>query len=93
MVTDAIVLDVVEDWPAAQVRNGPSGLVEFHQGLALGLDVVNAEAKMLEDGSSWTRQAELGERYLCVAETVPSLNSRSLDGESWDVAQKDGLMV
>ena len=93
MVPDAIVLDVVEDWPAAQVRNGPSVLVELHQGLALGLNVVNAEPKMLEDSPSWTGQTELGERYLCVAEAVPSLNSRSFDGESWDVARKDGLLV
>ena len=93
MVPDAIVLDVAEDWPAAQVRNGPSGLVELHQGLALGLDVVNAETKVLEDSTSWTGQSELGERYLCVAEAVPSLNSRSLDRKCWGVARKDRLLV
>lgn len=93
MVPNSIVLDVVEDWPAAQVRNRSSGLVEFHQSLALGLDVVDAKAKVLEDSSSRAGQTELSERYLRMAEAVPSMNGRGLDGKSRNIARQDGLLV
>mmetsp|Transcript_35910 Transcript_35910/g.78678 ORF Transcript_35910/g.78678 Transcript_35910/m.78678 type:complete len:208 (-) Transcript_35910:1865-2488(-) len=91
-MSNSIILDIVENGTVTQIRYG-TALVELNESLTLGLDIIRAEAKVIEHSPTFPGQSECSQADLSMAETMPSRNGRCLDRQRWYATGKDGFLV